>query len=106
MTYFAAEGEYPTSIEELVPDYLREIEDCPTRIEGRYSLDYSTEAPRARCSAHGTLDDYTKLPDNTQEDENSWFYPVLFSSAALLVLGGGIGFYIWMRKRRPQVEQQ
>jgi hypothetical protein len=103
MQYKNAQGEYPTSLEELVPEYIREtreIENCPNRIEGTYFLDTSTEVPEAKCSAHGGLADYAKLPDNIPGEENSWLYPVLFSAIAFPIVGGGVVIYFWRKKKR------
>jgi hypothetical protein len=46
--YFAVEGAYPSSIQQLVPDYLTSVPTCPSG--GTYTLQGKT----VTCSVHGS----------------------------------------------------
>lgn len=46
--YYAVEGQYPTSLQQLVPEYMQSIPACPSG--GTYSLQGIT----AVCSVHGS----------------------------------------------------
>jgi hypothetical protein len=47
--YYALEGEYPTSIQQLVPEYLQSVPSCPGG--GTYTL---TSDHKVICSLHGS----------------------------------------------------
>jgi hypothetical protein len=88
------DGLFPTTIDDLIPTYLRESSREPMR--GTYSLDTSGERPIAVCSIHGTsitFDNGAKPPSSG----NSWLYAVLLMAVALLFLAVGIGVYTWKR---------
>ena len=72
MTCSRATGEYPTSIEELIPDFMKENKTC--HLGGDYSLDMSSDHPQARCSIHGTTDSYSEQPDIDKRHKYDWYY--------------------------------
>jgi hypothetical protein len=47
-SYNAEHGVFPESIDELVPNYLKEVPECP--YGGYYYIDTSQTPPRAVCS--------------------------------------------------------
>jgi hypothetical protein len=47
-SYFAMEGVYPSSIQQLVPEYLQSVPSCPSG--GTYMLQGKT----VTCSVHGS----------------------------------------------------
>ncbi|MDY6794027.1 MAG: hypothetical protein SWK76_01905 [Actinomycetota bacterium] len=46
--YYAIEGEYPTSLQQLVPEYMQSIPTCPAG--GTYTL----QDTRVVCTLHGS----------------------------------------------------
>lgn len=46
------DGEYPYSLDDLVPDYIQEMPECPTYGDGAYELDTDTGSLNVYCE-HG-----------------------------------------------------
>jgi hypothetical protein len=85
-------GLYPATVEELVPDYIRESPE--DRSGGTYSLDTATTPPVARCSIHGTWETYgEELERNRLNGRRTTFIVVI----TIFLLCEILGIYLWKK---------